>query len=173
MTEAVRKLVARARKVAYANTGTPELPIWTRMRGFLSLPKAKEAIEYSRQYVDEYFETTDTLGMSESQEFEFDRYTNDAVHDKIAKIFDDELIGDDANIEIMVVDFTPGLTGEAPEQWDAIKRLYSVIPDTEGDGTESYKYSGTFKAKTAVEKVKVTAPEGDKSKVVTIGTAGL
>lgn len=172
MTEA-RKLVARARKVAYANTGTVEAPIWTRMRGFLSLPKAKEAIEYSRQYVDEYFETTDTVGMSESQEFECDKYTNDPVHAIIAKVFDDELIGDDANIDIMVVDYTLGLTGEAPTEWDAIKRTYSIIPDTEGDGTESYKYSGTFKAKTPVEKVKVTAPQADKSVTVTIGTAGI
>lgn len=170
MTEA-RKLVARARKVSYMNTGTTEVPVWDRMRGFTSLNKAKEPIEYSRQYVDEYFETTDTVGMSEGVEFEFDQYTNDKPHAKIAKIFDDELVGDDANVEILTVDFSPMLSSaEPPTTYDGIKRIYSVIPDGEGDGTESYKYTGTFKAKTAVEKVKVTAPDNDKSATVTIGT---
>lgn len=173
MAEVTRKLVARAKKVAYANTGTVDVPIWTRMKGFTSLPKTKEAIEYTRQYVDELMETTDTVGMSESQDFEFDKYTNDAVHIKIAKVFDEELIGDDANLEIMVVDYTPTLDGTVATEFDALKRTYSIIPDTEGDGTEAYKYSGTFKAKSKVEKVKVTAPEGADSLVVTIGTAGL
>ncbi|EHR33440.1 hypothetical protein HMPREF9709_01188 [Helcococcus kunzii ATCC 51366] len=170
-----RKLVVRARKVSYMNTGTQEVPVWTRMRGFTSLNKSKEALEYSRQYVDEYFETTDSVGMSEGIEFEFDQYTNDEPHKKIAKIFDDELVGDDANVEILTVDYSSMLTAESemPKEYDGIQRTYTVIPDGEGDGTESYKYSGAFKAKTAIKKVKVTAPQHDKSEVVTIGTKEL
>lgn len=175
MAEA-RKLVARARKVSYMNTGTVSAPTWTRMRGYTNLSKAKEAIEYSRQYVDEYFETTDTVGMSESVEFEFDQYTSDKTHAKVAKIFEEELVGDDANVQILTVDYSAMLTASAdslPNEYPGIVRTYAVIPDGEGDGTESYKFTGSFKAKTAVTKVKVTAAAHDKSETVTTTPASI
>lgn len=163
----VRKIVSRAKKVAFANTGTTVTPVWTRMKGFTNLAKSKNPIEYSRQYVDEYFETTDAIGMSESMDFEMDQYTNDDVHDKIVAMFDDEKVGDDANLEIMVVDFSGTGGGVGFNEWPAIRRTYAVVADSEGDGTESYKYTGSFKAKTAVAKVTVTAAS-DAVSTVTI-----
>lgn len=170
MSEVTRKLVQRAKKVAYANTGTTDAPTWTRMKGFTSLSKSKNPIEYSRQYVDEFFETTDATGMSESMEFEMDQYTNDAVHAKIVDIFDKEKVGDDANLEIMVVDYSAAGTGTGTNEYPALRRTYGVIPDTEGDGTESYKYSGSFKAKTPVTVAVVTATDGNGSATVVLKT---
>ena len=168
MGETTRKLVQRAKKVAYANTGTSAAPVWTRMRGFTNLSKSKNPIEYSRQYVDEFFETTDATGMSESMEFEMDQYTNDAVHAKIVDIFDKEKVGDDANLEIMVVDYSAAGAGTNRTEYPALRRTYGVIPDAEGDGTESYKYSGSFKAKTSVSVVTAVATDGNSSTVVTL-----
>ena len=162
-----RKIVSRAKKVAFANTGTTQTPVWTRMKGFTNLAKSKNPIEYSRQYVDEYFETTDAIGMSESMDFEMDQYTNDAVHTKIVAMFDDEKVGDDANLEIMVVDCSGIGAGVGLNEWPAIRRTYAVVADSEGDGTESYKYTGSFKAKTAVAKVTVIAAS-DAVSTVTI-----
>lgn len=174
MPEVVRKVVQRAKKVSYMNTGTEAAPVWTRMRGFTTLNKAKETEEYERQYVDEYGKTVDPISMSEAIEFEFDQYTNDEPQKKIIKIFDDELLGDEANVEILTVDYSPMLGvadgGVMPTTYPGVMRTYAVIPDGEGDGVESYKYTGSFKAKTPISKVKVTAPQNDKSVTVTTTT---
>lgn len=164
-----RTIVQRAKKVAYMNTGSSGTATWTRMKGFTALTKSKNPLEYTRQYVDEYFETTDATGMSESIDFEMDQYINDAVHTKIAQIFDQELIGDAANVEILVVDYSGTPDGTGTNEYPAIRRTYGVIPDSEGDGTEAYKYSGSFKAKSAP--VATTATAADKDASLTVTTA--
>lgn len=142
-----RKLVLRADKVAFMAVG--ETPTYHRMRGFKSLPTAKNPIEYSRTYVDMYQEVTDVVGVSESKDFEFDQYVNDPVHDVLVGMIDGELLGSDAVVKILTVD--KGTTGV-----NAILREYNVIPDTSGDGTEAYTYSGRFVASGAIQKVTAT-----------------
>lgn len=149
-----RKLVQRSEKVAYMQV----LSALERMRGFTSLNQSKNPIEYSRQYVDELFETTDTVGMSPSIDFEMDYYLNDVVSEKIATIFDDELVGDAANVDIVVVDFTKE-DGVTPGTFAATKRTWAVIPDSEGDGTDAYKYSGSFRVKSNIAKGTVTTAD--------------
>ena len=60
------------------------------------------------------------------------------VQDDIVKIHDEELIGDDAVRNIVVVDVETG---------EAVQRSYAVIPSTEGDNINVYTYSCNFKTK--------------------------
>ncbi|MDO5716377.1 MAG: hypothetical protein Q4Q17_01125 [Tissierellia bacterium] len=133
-----RKIVQRADKVAFMEVEN----VFVRMKGFRSLDKNKTTKEFSRQYVDESFETTDTVGMSESISYGFDQYTNDKVHDKMVTITDKELLGSDATVTIVTVDFTKELGAGT---YEAKSRTYAVIPGAEGSGFEAYQYTGTFK----------------------------
>ena len=69
---------------------TGEGKTYTRMTGFTSMSESKNASEYSRHYVDEESERTDVVGYATSNDYEFDRYTNDPVQQKIAEISDDK-----------------------------------------------------------------------------------
>lgn len=137
-----RTLVKRSDKVSFfgnMNTGTET---FNRMRGFTTLSGAKNPSEYSRQYVDEEFETTDVTGYSPSIDFGFDQYKNDLVHDEMVAILDGEKTGTEARRNIVTVDFSQVSGGE----YKATKREYAIIGDTEGDSMDAYTYSGTFRA---------------------------
>lgn len=141
------KLVKRHQKVAYYGVPTADSTTvtFTRMQGFTSLSTAKNPKEYSRQYVDEAFEESDVVGYSPSMSYAFDQHKGNTVHDDIVKITDGELTGDDAVRDIILVD----LTEKTGDTYAARKRSFSVIPDSEGDSTDAYTYSGTFKTKGA------------------------
>lgn len=139
-----RKLVNRSKKVSFLgclNGGSTET--FYRMRGFTTLSNSKNPTEYSRKYVDEDFETTDVTGYSPSTEFGFDEYTNDKVHEEMIDILDNEKMGTDARRNIVTVDFSKK---ETDGTYKAVKREYSIIGDTDGDGTDAYTYSGTFRS---------------------------
>lgn len=108
---------------------------YIRMQGFTSGGKESNAKKYSRQYIDENFERESTTGYAPNIPYNFDRIKDNAVHEKIAKIHDDELIGETA--EILTVNM---LTKEAR------LRTYDVNPETDGDGTDAYTYAGGFRA---------------------------
>lgn len=164
MPENKEKIVKRSDKVAFMNTGTSELPTYERMRKFTEISTSKNPTEYSRQYVDEDGETTDVTGYAEEKSYAFDQYTNNPVHEKIAKITDDELTGDDAVVEILVVDKSKPVTEK--DGFEARKRTFAVVPDSDGDSTDAYTYSGSLKAKGTFEKV--TAKLSDDGKTATI-----
>ena len=147
------KIVKRSDKVAFMNTGTTEAPVYTRMRKFTEMSNSKNPKEYSREYVDEDGEVTDVTGYSPEKSYAFDQYKDNPVHEKIAKIADDELKGDDAIVEILVVDKS---SSDTSGKFEARKRKYTVVPDTDGDSTDAYTYSGTFKANGTFEKVNAT-----------------
>lgn len=152
-----KKLVGRHKRVAFMDvTGDGET--YTRMTGFTSLSDGKNSTEYSRQYVDEASERSDVVGYAPSMDYEFDLYTNDAVQKKLATITDDELLGSDAQVTVVVVDLFDEKTGESTT-CTARKRDWSVIPDTEGDGTDALIYKGSLKA--AGEIIKGTATTTD------------
>ena len=71
---------------------------------------------------------------------------------------DDELLGSDAQVTIVMVDLFE-VKSEDPNTCTARKRDWSVIPDTEGDGTDALIYKGSFKA--AGEIIKGTATTTD------------
>lgn len=135
-----KRLVGRYEKIAYLKVDSEYL----RMHGFTDMSGSKNIKEYTRQYVDEKGETTDVTGVSNEIAFGFDLYANDKVHEKIAKIFDDEKVGNDAVVEILVVDFSKTESGNT---FPARLRTYTVVADSEGDSTDAYTYSGTFKSK--------------------------
>lgn len=138
MSDAIKKLVQRADKVAFMKVKDQ----FNRMKGFTSMNTSKNPKEYTRQYVDEIFETTDVVGISASIEYAFDQFKGDPVHDMLVEMTDNELIGTAATVEIMVVDFSKEQVGEG---FPASKRTYSNIPNTEGDSLDAYTYGGTFR----------------------------
>ena len=147
------QIIRRSQRVAFMNTGTTEVPVYTRMTGFTSLAYSKNSKEYTRHYVDEVSERSDVVGYAPSIAYAFDRHTENEVHEKIAKIHDEELLGNDAHVEILTVDlFTAGESGVC----DAVKRTYAVIPDKDGDGTDALVVSGTFKSVSEIGKLKAT-----------------
>ena len=129
---------------------------YTRMRKFTQLSQSKNPIEYNRQYVDEQFQQTDVMGYSPTIDYAFDRYSGYPMQEDIIKISDEELVGEDAVRSIILVDTETG---------KAIKRDYSVIPNTEGDNINIYTYSGTLKCRG--EKVHGTATSEDNWQTVT------
>lgn len=118
---------------------------FNRMKGFTSITTNKNATEYNRQYVDEAFETTDVVAISTSIDWEFDQKADDATHEKLVTIIDNELIGDDAVIGLLQVDMTQ--TGVGEGSFVATKRPFTVIPGSEGGNINAYTYGGTFKVK--------------------------
>ena len=137
------QLVKRSGKVAFMDVGTEGTPKQQRMTKFTEMSQAKNATEYSRTYVDEDGEVTDVTGYSPEISYAFDQYTGNAVHEKLVDITDNEKTGADALVNILIVDFSKRVsTGSG---YEARLRTYSVIPDTEGDSTDAYTYSGTFR----------------------------
>lgn len=149
----VKRLVQRSDKVAFAKVQTEYL----RMHGFTTLSKKTNAKEYSRQYVDQLFETTDIVGMSASIDFNFDQFKGDKVHEMLVDIIDNEKVGTDATVTILVVDFTS--PGTESGEFKAKLREFSVIPSAEGGSMDAYTYEGTFKVKSKAKDVIVTLDE--------------
>ena len=143
------KLVKRSGKVAFMDVGTSGTASFARMRKFTEISKSKNATEYSRTYVDEDGEVTDVTGYSEEISYAFDLYQGNAVHEKIVKITDDELTGDEALVNILMVDFSKPVSEGSGNAYEARQRTYAVVPDTEGDSTDAYTYSGTFRKNSA------------------------
>ena len=134
-------LVKRSRKVAFMDVSTTSIPNFLRMTKFTEISKSKNSAEYSRRYVDEDGESTDITGYSEEIAYAFDQHTDNPVHDKIVDITDNEKTDADALVKILQVDFTkPKGTG-----FEARLRTYACVPDTEGDSTDAYTYSGAFR----------------------------
>lgn len=135
-------MIARSRKVMFMAT---ELDTFERMKGFTSMAINKNPKEYTRQYVDEDFEVTDITGISTSIDYAFDQIAENAVHDKLISIIDNEKIGDEAVVSMLSVDFTEA--GTELDSFVATKRDFAVIPGTEGDSLDAYTYGGTFRVK--------------------------
>ena len=159
-------LMKRSDKVAFYGIKATEGNTYTyhRMQGFTDMSTSKNPIEYSRQYVDEDFEQADVVGYSPSIAYGFDQFAGNAVHEDIAKISDDELLGTDAIRPIVLVDLTKA------SGVNAVKRDFAVIPDSEGDSTDAYTYSGNLKVKG--DKIKGTATSADGWQTITFTEEG-
>ena len=141
-----RTLVPRSKKVLFYGVpaASGDTTTYHRMKGFTDISTSKNAKEYTRQYVDEDHEQTDVVGYSPSIAYTFDRYAGNAVQDDIVRITNQELTGNDALVDIVVVDTADTQSGGG---CTAVKRAYAVIPDSEGDSADAYTYSGNFKVK--------------------------
>ena len=135
------QLVKRSRKVAFMDVSTTSIANFLRMTKFTEISKSKNPTEYSRSYVDEDGEVTDVTGYSEEISYNFYLHVGNLVHEKLVDITDNEKTGADALVRILQVDFTkPKGSG-----YEARLRTYSVVPDSEGDSTDAYTYSGAFR----------------------------
>lgn len=164
-----RTLVKRSDKVSFFGNMSTGTETFNRMRGFTTLSGSKNPKEYTRQYVDEEFETTDVTGYSPSISFGFDQYKNDLVHEEMVEILDGEYTGTEARRNIVTVDFSQPVNGG----YKATKREYAIIGDADGDSMDAYTYSGTFRA-TGV-RIEGTATLNSDSSVATFsnGTISL
>ncbi|MDO4618452.1 MAG: hypothetical protein Q4B31_02900 [Clostridia bacterium] len=132
------KILKRSDKIAFYDVdGT-----YTRMRGFTDFSMSKNPTEYSRKYVDEVSERNDVVGYNPAIAFAFDRFSDDLVHTDMVKIADEEIVGGDAVRSILIVD----LTEEGESGFKALKRNFAVIPDREGNDSDTYTYSGSLKS---------------------------
>ena len=134
------KLYNRADKVNFMGL-TNDAEEFLRMTGFTDSGKSSNASTYERRSVDEKSSRKDVTGYSTEIAYGFDRYTNNKIHEKIAEIHDLEKVGETA--PIVTVDFNNKNTDGS---YEAKKRIYSILPDSDGDGTDAYQYSGTFGA---------------------------
>lgn len=154
-------LVQRSDKVAFM--GVPDSAgsnfVYHRMQGFTEMTKSLNPKEYSRQYVDEIFEQTDVVGYTPNFAYAFDMYKGNAIHDDLAKLADTEALGTAAVRPIIIVDMTKPVEGA----FEAVKRDFSIIPDSEGNGFDAYGYSGNMRVKgSRVEGKAVDASTGDE-----------
>lgn len=137
------KLVARAELLSYMNVGDGTTAQYELIgEGFTSMSESKNPKEYSRQYVHERTERTDIIGYAPSIAYSVDTYTENPVIAKIRQVTDEELIGTDAQVDIVNVNMFEGSAGS----YTAYKRTYAIIPDAKGDGVEALIYSGNFRA---------------------------
>lgn len=140
---------------------TEDASNFLRMTGFTDSGKSSNTETYERRYVDERTSRKDVSTFATEIAYTFDRYTNNAVHDKVADVHDLEQVG--VVVPIVSVDFNkPGTTSGT---YKARKRNYSIIPDSDGDGTDAYQYSGTFGANGDL--VEGTATSNDNWKTCT------
>lgn len=154
------KLIMRHERLAFMNTGTASSATFKRMTGFTQLTDAKNPREYTRQYIDEANERNDVVGYAPEKSYSFDYHTENPVHAKLVDITDNEMIGTDTHVDIIVVDlFATGTSKPAK------KRTYSVIPDTSDDGTDALIYTGTLRA--AGEFTEGTATSSDNWQTIT------
>lgn len=133
----------RCDKLAFYGVETDSGVTYYKMQGFTSIATSKNPQTYTRRYVDEPFEQSDVVGYSPSIAYTFDRFAGNPVHDDIVRISDSELTGDDAVRSIVIVD----LASPSGSGYSAIKRDFSIIPDSEGEDTDAYTYSGSMKVK--------------------------
>lgn len=131
-----------------------------RMIGFTDMGETLNTETYERRYVDEQSSRKDTTGFSKEIAYSFDRYANNDVHDKIAEIHDDELVG--IVLPILTINFNEK---NEDGSYKAKLRNYSIIPDGQGSGTDAYTYSGTFGANGKI--TKGTATVGADGKTAT------
>ncbi len=141
-------ITKRSDKVAFIGvTGTSGKVTYHRLTNFTEFSQSKNAIEYSRQYVDEDFERSDVVGYAPSIAYQFDYDGANEGHKVIVDITNNEKTGDEALVSIIVVNTTTLGQEGAGVAWH---REFTVIPDSEGDDTNAYTYSGTLKANGAV-----------------------
>lgn len=153
-----KRFVRRSERVNFMQT---DEDTYSRMKFFTAMSEEKNPIEYSRQYVDEAYERVDVVGISTGVSFSMDGRTNDEVHKIVIDIFEKEKLGDDASVTILSVDFTKEVEDvEGGVGYEAKKREFSVIPESEGGDAEVYSYEGSLRAKgTTVKGVAIFAED--------------
>ena len=141
---------------------TLEATTFQRMKGFTDGGKSMNSQTYDRRYVDEKTERSDVIAYATAIAYAFDRMFGNAVHNLIAKIHDDELVGQ--VVPIVTVNFNEPIEGGFKAKY----RLWSVAPSDDGNSTDAYTYSGEFKANGSMIEGVATVLEGNTNDSTTI-----
>ena len=156
-------------RVAFAEVaGTGNATVLKRMTNFTEMSTNKNPKEYTRQYVDETFERSDIAGYSPSISYSFDYDNTNDVHKHIVNISDNELVGDEAKMSIVVVELDNETSTAG--SFVAKKRDFYVIPDSEGGDKDFYTYGGNFKANGGIIEGTATTTDGWQTAVFTPAT---
>lgn len=156
-------LVKRSEKLSFLEViGEDGSSTYHRMQGFTNMEFSNNTKEHTRQYTDEDFERTDTVGHSKSVSYEFEHYKDDPALEEIVKITESEATGLDAARNIVTVDMTTksNLTSGTYSA-NATIRSYTIVPGSNGGSTECMTYSGNFKSRSEEKKVKVSSMDND------------
>ncbi|MCI8548881.1 MAG: hypothetical protein HFJ38_08395, partial [Bacilli bacterium] len=94
--------------------------------------------------------------------YAFDRMYKNAVHNVIADVHDKEIVG--FTVPILTVNFNEPIG----DGYKAKYRVWSVVPDSDGDSTDAYTYSGKFKANGSIIEGIATIIEGNANDPTTI-----
>lgn len=139
--------------------------IFQRMKGFTDAGKTLNSSTYDRRYVDEKTERSDVTAYATEIAYAFDRMYGNAVHNVIAKVHEEEIVG--FTVPIVTVNFNEPVN----DGYKAKMRIWSVQPNSEGDSTDAYTYSGSFKANgpiiTGVAKMQ-TGNDNDSTTVTSV-----
>lgn len=137
----------RSEQRTYLNMGTPDAPVWRLVgEGFSNFEISANPVTQERHYIHEKTGRTYSTGNAPSIAYELDEMPTDPVALYIARIHDEELVGDAAVVDIVNVKFFR--EGTEAGTYFAKRRSYSVVPDGEapGAGGDVYTYSGNFNA---------------------------
>ncbi len=146
---------------------TEDATKFNRMTGFTDNGKSLNPSTYERRYVDEKTSRKNVTGYATEVAYTFDRYTNNTVHDKVANVHDLEQVG--VVVPIVAVNFNE--KGNTANSFKARKRNYAILPDSDGDGTDAYQYSGSFGANGDLVEGTATSDDGWKTCTFTPNTA--
>jgi len=136
-------MIKRSEKLAFMEVEKDGALVYKRMTGFTEFSISKNPKEYSRKYIDEDMERSEVVGYSPTISYKFDTDPENLVHQYLCNVGDRELLGNDAECNIVIVDLSKKKeNGEA----EAFLRKFSIIPENEGDDKDTYTVSGSFKA---------------------------
>ena len=128
-------LVKRAERQHYMNTGTSTAPVWSLIgEGFTDFTESKNAVSYQRRYIHEATKRTDVTGYAPVIDYELEVYKNNPVIEKIRKITDLELTGDEAKVDVLSVDLFDETESAGEEATPlsptnaALVRIHSATP---------------------------------------------
>ncbi|MEG0282632.1 MAG: hypothetical protein RR500_03975 [Bacilli bacterium] len=137
-----------------------------KMTGFTDNGRTLNPETYERRYVDEKTQRKDVTGYATEIAYTLDRYVNNEVHDTIAEIHDLELTG----VSLPIVTVNLNEKGAVANSFKAKKRMYSIIPDGDGDGTDAYQYTGVFGVNGEIVTGTATSVDGWKTCTFTADT---
>ncbi len=141
-------MIKRSEKLAFmaitTTSGQTTTTTFKRMTGFTEMSVSKNPSEYSRKYVDEDMERSSVAYYSPTISYKYDEEPDNDVHALLAGIADNELCGESTKVTILIVNLASP-TASNSSSFDAVKRDYYVIPNSEGDDDNMYTRSGDFK----------------------------
>ena len=155
-------MIKRSEKLAFMEVTEGNSTVYKRMTGFTEFSLSKNPREYSRKYIDEDMERSEVVGYSPAISYKFDTDPENSVHQFLCKVADRELLGTDAECNIVVADLS---NLDADGSAKATMRKFSVIPQNEGDDKDTYTVSGSFRA--AGVKIFGTATTADNWQTLT------